>query len=513
MAAPHDDVDGEEDEDYAGVLPGVPIVSGTIYPPASEPQEAVINDPKLFWSTLRELHKWLGTHPLRVPTVSGQELDLYLLYKQVCEYGGVLQVISEKKWSEVCDPFNFSKSFTSKSWTIRRLYCQLLWHYEQPGQLGPAGGDGAEVPFLDSDGGDGGSPGYGAMPSPVMDGAPLGAAPASTPTAARAAGGAASSALVLARVAPQGYQLPPPVPQLLPPPFPYPPALVAMEEGLASSEDDDDGAHADESYRSQRPPEPGDVFTGTVSSLFDTGCFVTIRLHGRVFRGMLPPPAAQHDPQGRDTGNRAAAATPPPPAGAPATGGTSGDLATADAGADIPDMAARVGGAHRPSWVANRRQPAVWPQPAAPRVQPARGAFIFFFADKQDGVQAAHPGVDAMELNRRPTSSGDAGDAAAQAEHAPSTPSTEVIGEGPGGTGGDGPEQDDPSPPNGLNGPTGSALQQPQQPRLPQLLQPASAMGCKVRIANGHMRSVVEAAESLCWADGYLCPNGCVHWL
>ena len=618
--------------------------------------------------------------------------------------------------------------------------------------------------------------------------APLGAAPASTPTAARAAGGAASSALVLARVAPQGYQLPPPVPQLLPPPFPYPPALVAMEEGLASSEDDDDGAHADESYRSQRPPEPGDVFTGTVSSLFDTGCFVTIRLHGRVFRGMLyntpwaheraerqaerrrrrrqqgqqeqqepgqqqqqvpravgdvavarpqqgqpqpqggamparalqhpdqlapeqrqqrqqpiphlqqqrqqqqeqhqdslscaqgqaqpqqqqegevedwqqhvgwqgvedapeggpdqqpygsdaggmdadgaggqerrldiggsrtasvgdrleteaeapgvpgngrtadtasdapqagdaaggaggnllgtgtagnlhageplgpaatplsapqdprprpfsqqlqplqvpvqaplplpqlqpqqalygvagsalrpaggatqpeddsgqpppakrqqlmhsqpaaleqaggstpaaamadagalgaaasspaaalpngpvsglpngvtlglpngpgprlptrrgprlivvapagpvrprrPPPAAQHDPQGRDTGNRAAAATPPPPAGAPATGGTSGDLATADAGADIPDMAARVGGAHRPSWVANRRQPAVWPQPAAPRVQPARGAFIFFFADKQDGVQAAHPGVDAMELNRR----------------------------------------------------------------------------------------------------------------
>lgn len=43
----------------------------------------------------------------------------------------MLQVISEKKWSEVCDPFNFSKSFTSKSWTIRRLYCQLLWHYEQ----------------------------------------------------------------------------------------------------------------------------------------------------------------------------------------------------------------------------------------------------------------------------------------------------------------------------------------------------------------------------------------------
>lgn len=56
-------------------------MAGT-YPPAQATQEAVVADRQLFMRTLRTLHDRLGTQ-FRIPTVSGKELDLHLLYKQV----------------------------------------------------------------------------------------------------------------------------------------------------------------------------------------------------------------------------------------------------------------------------------------------------------------------------------------------------------------------------------------------------------------------------------------------
>ena len=55
-------------------------MAGT-YPPAQAAQEAVVADRQLFMRTLRTLHDRLGTQ-FRIPTVSGKELDLHLLYKQ-----------------------------------------------------------------------------------------------------------------------------------------------------------------------------------------------------------------------------------------------------------------------------------------------------------------------------------------------------------------------------------------------------------------------------------------------
>lgn len=57
-------------------------ISAAAYPPAQASHDAVVADRQLFMRTLRALHEALGTQ-FRIPMVSGRELDLHLLYKQV----------------------------------------------------------------------------------------------------------------------------------------------------------------------------------------------------------------------------------------------------------------------------------------------------------------------------------------------------------------------------------------------------------------------------------------------
>ncbi len=45
---------------------------------------------------------------------------------QVTGLGGLEAVINAKKWSEVSLPFQFPSSFTSKSFTLRKMYSKLL---------------------------------------------------------------------------------------------------------------------------------------------------------------------------------------------------------------------------------------------------------------------------------------------------------------------------------------------------------------------------------------------------
>ncbi len=54
------------------------------YPPAQASHQAVVADRQLFMRTLRQLHDQLGTQ-FRIPMVSGRELDIHLLYKQVLQ--------------------------------------------------------------------------------------------------------------------------------------------------------------------------------------------------------------------------------------------------------------------------------------------------------------------------------------------------------------------------------------------------------------------------------------------
>ena len=50
---------------------------------------------------------------------------------QVTALGGLEAVIGAKKWTEVSQPFQFPPSFTSKSFTLRKMYSRLLHDYEQ----------------------------------------------------------------------------------------------------------------------------------------------------------------------------------------------------------------------------------------------------------------------------------------------------------------------------------------------------------------------------------------------
>ncbi|KAL0051349.1 hypothetical protein WJX82_005960 [Trebouxia sp. C0006] len=115
----------------------VPSVAGTSgvnreshYPRAELSQQEVIADKMVFTQALKRLHEEMGTQ-YRVPQVSGRELDLFLLYKQVTHLGGLEAVITGKKWSDVSVPFQFPASFTSKSFTLRKMYSKLLFNFEQ----------------------------------------------------------------------------------------------------------------------------------------------------------------------------------------------------------------------------------------------------------------------------------------------------------------------------------------------------------------------------------------------
>ena len=50
---------------------------------------------------------------------------------QVTALGGLEAVMAAKKWTEVSQPFQFPPSFTSKSFTLRKMYSRLLHDYEQ----------------------------------------------------------------------------------------------------------------------------------------------------------------------------------------------------------------------------------------------------------------------------------------------------------------------------------------------------------------------------------------------
>ena len=68
-----------------------------------------------------------------MPKIAGQEIDLHKLYREVTRLGGLESVIARKLFVSVCEPFNFPASFTNKSFVVRKLYCNVLHHYEQVG--------------------------------------------------------------------------------------------------------------------------------------------------------------------------------------------------------------------------------------------------------------------------------------------------------------------------------------------------------------------------------------------
>ncbi|KAL5287503.1 ARID3A.2 family protein [Megaselia abdita] len=66
----------------------------------------------------------------RLPVMSKQVLDLYELYRLVCEKGGVLEVINKKLWQDVIKRLRLPSSITSAAFTLRTQYIKYLYPYE-----------------------------------------------------------------------------------------------------------------------------------------------------------------------------------------------------------------------------------------------------------------------------------------------------------------------------------------------------------------------------------------------
>jgi hypothetical protein len=68
--------------------------------------------------------------PRNSKSLSMTELKV-VSFEQVTHLGGLEAVITGKKWSDVSIPFQFPASFTSKSFTLRKMYSKLLFNFEQ----------------------------------------------------------------------------------------------------------------------------------------------------------------------------------------------------------------------------------------------------------------------------------------------------------------------------------------------------------------------------------------------
>ncbi|KAM7260487.1 hypothetical protein ACFE04_016228 [Oxalis oulophora] len=100
------------------------------YPTPLNSHQDVVNEPTIFFDTLRRFHFVMGTK-FMVPVISGKELDLHVLYVEVTKRGGFEKVVADKKWREVGSVFMFSSTTTSASFVLRKHYFTLLFHYEQ----------------------------------------------------------------------------------------------------------------------------------------------------------------------------------------------------------------------------------------------------------------------------------------------------------------------------------------------------------------------------------------------
>ncbi|CAN8311268.1 unnamed protein product [Cochlearia groenlandica] len=92
--------------------------------------EAIVSDPKLFMTSLENLHTLLGTK-FMVPIIGGRDLDLHKLFIEVTSRGGINKIVHEKRWKEVTATFVFPPTATNASYVLRKYYFSLLNNFEQ----------------------------------------------------------------------------------------------------------------------------------------------------------------------------------------------------------------------------------------------------------------------------------------------------------------------------------------------------------------------------------------------
>ncbi|KAG9143934.1 hypothetical protein Leryth_016128 [Lithospermum erythrorhizon] len=100
------------------------------YPKAEADYEEIAENPDLFYQKVLTFHQYFGTK-FKVPTLGGKSVDLHQLFVEVTSRGGIEKVIRDRRWREVTATFKFPPSLTSGSFSLRKCYLSLLYHFEQ----------------------------------------------------------------------------------------------------------------------------------------------------------------------------------------------------------------------------------------------------------------------------------------------------------------------------------------------------------------------------------------------
>eukprot|EP01112_Ceratiomyxa_fruticulosa_P014137 TRINITY_DN4028_c0_g2_i1.p1 TRINITY_DN4028_c0_g2~~TRINITY_DN4028_c0_g2_i1.p1 ORF type:complete len:526 (-),score=113.87 TRINITY_DN4028_c0_g2_i1:182-1759(-) len=84
-----------------------------------------------FLNQLFEFMAQRGTAITQLPKIGKKELDVYLLYKEVTQHGGLEKVIAGKLWKPIVAQFQFPSNVTNPAYTLRVNYLRYLYPYER----------------------------------------------------------------------------------------------------------------------------------------------------------------------------------------------------------------------------------------------------------------------------------------------------------------------------------------------------------------------------------------------
>ncbi|XP_010421798.1 PREDICTED: putative high mobility group B protein 11 [Camelina sativa] len=91
--------------------------------------EDLVQNPKLFWDTLRDFLESSGQH-FKIPLMDGTSLDLHRLFIEVTLRGGLQEVIKNRRCTEVIGLFNFKTVVTNAASVLRANYERTLLEFE-----------------------------------------------------------------------------------------------------------------------------------------------------------------------------------------------------------------------------------------------------------------------------------------------------------------------------------------------------------------------------------------------
>ncbi|XP_044020286.1 uncharacterized protein LOC122860511 isoform X2 [Aphidius gifuensis] len=92
-----------------------------------------------FLKELHHFHETRGTSFKKAPKISGQNIDLYLLYVLVTAHGGWIKVNTRNEWSLLCEQFHLPVGCVNSGVGLKQIYLRYLDRYEKVHFLGEDG--------------------------------------------------------------------------------------------------------------------------------------------------------------------------------------------------------------------------------------------------------------------------------------------------------------------------------------------------------------------------------------